>query len=99
MRMNACALSSFIFTPFFAFFFFFFFCLFLYPQDNLKAVPAVLQLPIGSESDFIGVVDLVAMTVSRRTLATPAITALYIRTCDLRGHLRLMYDEMVLDTI
>lgn len=29
--------------------------------DNLDAVPAVLQLPIGAESDFVGVVDLVAM--------------------------------------
>lgn len=29
--------------------------------DNLDAVPAVLQLPIGSESDFVGVVDLVEM--------------------------------------
>ncbi len=29
--------------------------------DNLDATPAVLQLPIGSESDFVGVVDLVAM--------------------------------------
>lgn len=33
-------------------------------QDNLKAVPAVLQLPIGNEADFLGVIDLVAMTVS-----------------------------------
>lgn len=37
-------------------------------QDNLKAVPAVLQLPIGSEAEFVGVIDLVAMTVS----TTPA---------------------------
>ncbi|WP_343238372.1 elongation factor G [Streptomyces sp. SID13031] len=29
--------------------------------DRLAAVPLVLQLPIGSESDFIGVVDLVGM--------------------------------------
>ncbi|KAI0564442.1 Translation elongation factor EF-G [Gracilaria domingensis] len=29
--------------------------------DNLDAIPAVLQLPIGSESDFVGVVDLVEM--------------------------------------
>jgi len=29
--------------------------------DRLKALPAVLQLPIGSESDFEGVVDLVTM--------------------------------------
>lgn len=29
--------------------------------ENLDAVPAVLQLPIGSESDFTGVVDLVEM--------------------------------------
>ncbi|CAB1106417.1 unnamed protein product [Ectocarpus sp. CCAP 1310/34] len=31
-------------------------------KDNLKAVPAVLQLPIGNEADFVGVIDLVAMT-------------------------------------
>lgn len=30
-------------------------------EDNLDAIPAVLQLPIGSESDFTGVVDLVEM--------------------------------------
>ncbi|CAN0499531.1 unnamed protein product, partial [Scytosiphon promiscuus] len=35
-------------------------------QDNLKAVPAVLQLPIGNEADFLGVIDLVTMTVSVR---------------------------------
>jgi len=29
-------------------------------KERLKAVPLVIQLPIGSESDFIGVVDLVA---------------------------------------
>eukprot|EP00178_Gracilaria_changii_P000263 TRINITY_DN102_c0_g1_i1.p1 TRINITY_DN102_c0_g1~~TRINITY_DN102_c0_g1_i1.p1 ORF type:complete len:871 (-),score=156.10 TRINITY_DN102_c0_g1_i1:7389-10001(-) len=29
--------------------------------DNLDATPAVLQLPIGAESDFVGVVDLVEM--------------------------------------
>lgn len=29
--------------------------------DNLDATPAVLQLPIGSESDFAGVVDLIEM--------------------------------------
>lgn len=29
--------------------------------DNLDATPAILQLPIGSESDFVGVVDLVEM--------------------------------------
>ncbi|WP_229117900.1 elongation factor G [Enemella evansiae] len=29
--------------------------------DRLKATPLVLQLPIGAESDFIGVVDLVTM--------------------------------------
>ena len=29
--------------------------------DRLKAVPAVLQIPIGAESDFEGVVDLVTM--------------------------------------
>lgn len=29
--------------------------------DNLDATPAVLQLPIGAESDFVGVVDLVGM--------------------------------------
>src|SRR5437588_1227567 len=30
-------------------------------KDRLGAVPIVLQLPIGSESDFVGVLDLVAM--------------------------------------
>ncbi len=30
-------------------------------RDRLDAVPAVIQLPIGSESDFRGVIDLVAM--------------------------------------
>ncbi len=30
-------------------------------KDRLNAVPAVLQLPIGSEGDFIGVIDLVQM--------------------------------------
>src|SRR6266511_1489501 len=30
-------------------------------KDRLAAVPLVLQLPIGAESDFIGVVDLVGM--------------------------------------
>lgn len=30
-------------------------------EDNLDAVPAVLQLPIGSENEFVGVVDLVEM--------------------------------------
>ena len=30
-------------------------------QDRLDAVPAVVQLPIGAESDFRGVIDLVAM--------------------------------------
>ncbi len=30
-------------------------------EDRLGAVPAVLQLPIGAEADYIGVVDLVAM--------------------------------------
>ncbi len=30
-------------------------------KDRLAAVPLVMQLPIGAESDFIGVVDLVAM--------------------------------------
>lgn len=29
--------------------------------DNLDATPAILQLPIGAESDFVGVVDLVEM--------------------------------------
>ncbi|PXF40542.1 Elongation factor G [Gracilariopsis chorda] len=29
--------------------------------DNLDAIPAVVQLPIGAESDFVGVVDLVEM--------------------------------------
>lgn len=29
--------------------------------DNLDATPVVLQLPIGSESDFVGVVDLIEM--------------------------------------
>ncbi|WNJ98177.1 elongation factor G [Thalassospiraceae bacterium LMO-JJ14] len=29
--------------------------------DRLGAIPAVLQLPIGSESDFVGVVDLITM--------------------------------------
>jgi elongation factor G len=29
--------------------------------DRLGAIPAVLQLPIGSESDFLGVVDLIRM--------------------------------------
>ncbi|MEQ8608762.1 MAG: elongation factor G [Rhodospirillales bacterium] len=29
--------------------------------DRLGAIPAVLQLPIGSESDFLGVVDLITM--------------------------------------
>jgi len=29
--------------------------------DRLGAIPAVLQLPIGSESDFLGVVDLIKM--------------------------------------
>lgn len=31
-------------------------------KSNLKAVPAVLQLPIGNEMDFVGVIDLVSMT-------------------------------------
>ncbi|MGO1975056.1 MAG: elongation factor G [Propionibacteriaceae bacterium] len=30
-------------------------------KDRLNAIPAVLQLPIGAESDFLGVVDLVEM--------------------------------------
>ena len=30
-------------------------------RDRLDAVPAVVQLPIGAESDFRGVIDLVAM--------------------------------------
>src|SRR5881394_4332045 len=30
-------------------------------KDRLGAVPIVLQLPIGSESDFVGIVDVVAM--------------------------------------
>jgi elongation factor G len=30
-------------------------------RDRLDAVPAILQLPIGAESDFRGVIDLVAM--------------------------------------
>jgi elongation factor G len=30
-------------------------------RDRLDAVPAIVQLPIGSESDFRGVIDLVAM--------------------------------------
>jgi len=29
--------------------------------DRLGAIPAVLQLPIGSESDFVGVIDLITM--------------------------------------
>ena len=29
--------------------------------DRLDATPLVLQLPIGAEDDFIGVVDLVGM--------------------------------------
>jgi elongation factor G len=31
-------------------------------RDRLDAVPAVVQLPIGAESDFRGVIDLVSMT-------------------------------------
>jgi elongation factor G len=30
-------------------------------KDRLNAIPAVVQLPIGSEADFIGVVDLIKM--------------------------------------
>ena len=29
--------------------------------DRLGAIPAVLQLPIGSESEFVGVIDLIKM--------------------------------------
>lgn len=32
----------------------------------MKAVPAVLQLPIGNEADFLGVIDLITMTVSKQ---------------------------------
>lgn len=37
-------------------------CVF-FVQSNLKSVPAVIQLPIGNEAEFEGVIDLVAMTV------------------------------------
>ena len=30
--------------------------------DRLNATPLVLQLPIGTEADFIGVIDLIAMS-------------------------------------
>ncbi len=30
-------------------------------RDRLDAIPAVIQLPIGSESEFVGIVDLIAM--------------------------------------
>ena len=33
--------------------------------DRLGAVPLVTQLPIGSESDFVGVVDLISMKAIR----------------------------------
>jgi elongation factor G len=31
-------------------------------KKNLDAVPLVIQLPIGSESDFVGIIDLIRMT-------------------------------------
>ena len=33
-------------------------------RDRLDANPAVIQLPIGAESDFLGIIDLVAMTAT-----------------------------------
>ena len=36
-------------------------------ESRLEATPAVVQLPIGSEADFKGVVDLVKMKAIRGT--------------------------------
>jgi elongation factor G len=43
--------------------------------DRLGAHPVVLQLPIGREGDFVGVIDLVSMNALRWDVATSAPTA------------------------
>jgi elongation factor G len=43
--------------------------------DRLGAHPIALQLPVGSEGDFVGVIDLVSMQVLRWDAAKPAPTA------------------------
>jgi len=46
--------------------------------DRLGARPIVLQLPVGREGDFVGVIDLVSMSALRWDSAKPAPTAIAI---------------------
>ena len=43
-------------------------------KNRLNAIPAVVQLPIGSEADFIGVIDLIKMRAPRGAVRRGSVT-------------------------
>ena len=46
-------------------------------EDRLGAVPIVLQLPVGAESEFLGVIDILNMKIEKLKLGFISLTIMY----------------------
>ena len=68
-------------------------------RDRLGAVPLVLQLPLGSEADFVGVIDLVEMRAVRWKEETLGAEFVYEDIPDSLADDAAQYRELMFETV